>query len=249
MLIGVGLAILVCFAGLGLAQTFNFIFNQTSFEPDNYIWSESWTVTELVDFVEVTLEVTGSGYQSQTHDYDLTIKNVASELDYILLSCDYEAKFIVGVDEEVLVSGSHVDPILYVGESVTYSGSFAPSLFGSGDIQMSITNALWGRDEAITWSTDIENPYTSKLTITGFAISGASKTYEQGSADWTMTATDVSATIVSFELRIVETDEIVHTETDYVLVKDVPEVFQYLFELTEGGSLTMKLTITDAHGP
>jgi len=213
------------------------------------MWSEPWTVTELVDFVEVTLEVSGSAYQGQSHDYNLTIKNVATESDYILLSCDYEAKFIVGVDEESLISGTHNDPILYVNDEVLYQGTFAPSLNGSGNVQMTLTNILWGRDEPITWSTDIENPYTSKLTIAGFAITGASKTYEQGSANWTMTATDVSATIVSFEIRIVETGEIIHTETDYVLVKDVAEDFGYLFELAEGGSLTMKLTITDAHAP
>lgn len=240
---------LVAAITLASAASFYFIFNQTSFEPDQYTWEEPWTVSELVDFVEATFDVTGSGYAGQTHNYDLTFKNVATEPNFILLSCDYEAKFIVGVDEEVLVSGSHSSPILYLNEEVLYQGTLAPSLFGVGNVQMAISNILWGVDEAITWTTNEVNSYDGKLAISAFTVTGASKTYETGQVDFTLTATDLSGTIVSFTVEVVELSQVIHTETDYTLVKDVPEAFSYSFQCENGGSLTMQLTITDAHSP
>lgn len=252
-LAALGLLVLLSFAAIGFAQTFNFLFNRTDFMPDQYGWETPWTVTELVDFVEVTLVIAGSGYEGQTHEYDLTLKNVASESDYIFLSCDYAVTFEVGIESEILVSGTHDTPILYVGESILYEGTFAPTLFGAGNVKMSLTSILWGKDESISWSTKIDNqPPTGKLITTGFSVTGASKTYEKGTTAFTLTANDLSATFVSFTLKV-EKDGIpiltLAEEISYELTKDVGIPFEYIFTCTEGGALTMVLDIVDFHGP
>jgi len=208
-------------------------------------------VTQLVDFVEVTLDVTGSGYEGQTHDYDITIKNVASEPDYILLSCDYEVKFIVGIDEESLIAGNHNDPLLYVGEEQSYIGTFAPSLVGVGNIEVSMTNAAWGRDASIVWTTNVINPWgpTNPLTVSNPVLTGASKTYEDGNVAFTLTELSNSAHWIDFTVKVYDGATLIQTIAEVFnaeMTHDVPIPFDYDFVCTSGGSLTMEIEITNA---
>lgn len=238
-------------AGLGMAiSTFYFNFTKTDFKPDQYSWKEPWTVTQLVDFVQVTLDVVGSGYEGQTHNYEFTLKNVASEPNYILLSCNYTVKFKIGTSEETLIQGFHNNPLLYVNNSKTYSGTFAPTLYGTGNISCSINNILWGVNELITWTTQTINPYTGNLQVSpALAVTGATKTYENGTVTFSLKSTDLSTTIVTFTVKVVELNQIVAKETNYVLTKDVTTPFSYKFQCAKGGSLTMLLNITNAHAP
>jgi hypothetical protein len=245
-LLSIGLAIM---AGLVSAGTFYYNFTSTPYKPDQYGWKQPWTIYQMVDFVEATLNVQGSGYQSITHNYNLTLKNVASDPTYVLLSCNYVAKFENGITQEQLLNGTHTSPLLYKNNSTKYSGTFVPTLYGVGNITMSLTNIQWGVDAPITWTTSVINAsaYVGKLTVADLQVIGASRTYIPGNVTFTLKATDQTGTIVSFELKIFETGLVVKTVTDYVLVKDALTPFNYPFTPTSGGALTMQLTITNAH--
>jgi hypothetical protein len=204
----------------------------------------------MTDFVEATLDIVGSAYQQTSHLYNLTLKNIAAEPSFVLLGCNYVVKFETSPTvNETLISGTHSSPLLYVNNSTKKSGTFVPTLYGSGNVSLYLSNITWGIDTPITWATSINNTYSTQLTIASFAIAGASRTYIPGNVTFTMTAMDLQATRVSFQIKIVETGQIIRTETDYILVKDVPMNFNYAFTPTIGGSLTMRLTITNAHAP
>jgi len=240
------IATLMC--GLVLGQTFNFYFDQTKYEPEQYVWDEPWTVEVAIDFIDVALTVTGPGYQDTLHDYVLDFTNVAPTPEqYILNSFDYAVKWIVDVEEEILVQGTFSD-ILFVGESVQYSGTFIPLLAGSGDITMDVGNIVWIEAETINWSYEIIDTVPLQpdyLTVESFAIVGATETYlEDGQVEIEF-STPGPGSYVTFDLTLPEVGTV---NFDFQMTTGDHDLFTYSFgALTTGGDLTATLTLITQH--
>jgi len=226
--------------GYAAAQSLYFYFTQTKYEPSQYHWEAPWTVQEVVDYIEATLNVTGSGVQNQPHDYTLVFKNIAPDVEaYILMSFDYAVNWTVGDQSETLVSRSYSGALL-VGENVTYSGVFTPTIYGNGNIELTVENIVWAEAEPITWNAVVDNPYPDFVTVADFHIEGASKTYlETGVA----VATFSGVGYVDFNLTL--------PEVGTIFVDEWPIDQEYRYEfgpLTTGGDLTATLTVLGQHG-
>lgn len=238
LITALGLVILICFASFGFAQTFNLIFNVEKYEPKKYSWQEPWTVQQVVDFIQSTLIVNGSGYEGEVHDYVLTLKNVAPDVQlYILSSMNYGVFWQVGAVNETIVSGSY-SGILKVGENITYTGTFEPSIYGEGNIVMNINNIVWIEAQPITWTANVVNTFPEYVTVTSFTIEGAGYTYiEAGTAVAIFSGPSM---YVYFDVTIPE-----HGTQSFRRL--VSEEFRLDFSaLTSGGAKTTTLTVTGA---
>jgi hypothetical protein len=235
--------------GSVFATTFYFIFNQTPYKPTNYQWTEPWEVKQKVDFVEATLTLTGTGYKDEPHDVELALKNVATIPNYVILSMDYSATWNVGVESEVIIAGSTTEP-LFVGGTTTVYGTFAPTLVGIGEVEMGVSNIQWVESETITWTTKVIDPEGgSYISVTNFAVFGASKTYQAGTANFTLTwIAGIGANgFISYKLEVPELSLLLKQELDIYLEKYIPKQFSVPFTMTSGGSLTMQLTLFNRH--
>lgn len=233
-----GLVTLLLFASFGFVQTFNLIFNSKKYEPNKYSWEEPWVVQQVVDFIEATLVINGSGYQGEVHDFVLTLKSVAPDVQlYILSNMGYKTLWKVGDVNETIVSGSY-SGILKVGENVTYAGTFEPSIYGEGNILMNINNIVWIEAEPITWTAKVVNTFSEYVTVTSFTIEGAGYTYiEAGTAVATFSGASL---YVYFDLTIPEVGTLSFRRL-------VSEEFRYDFDaLTVGGAKVATLTVTGA---
>lgn len=242
----VGLMVLTCFAGLGLAQTFNFVFNETMYLPNEYLWQESWDVSLMIDYIKCILTVTGPAYQNSPHDYVLTFENTATDPNnYILMSFDYATRWVVGEEEETLISGTHSDVLLIGGAPVEYTGIFTPTLAGLGNIAMDVTNIVWIQSETITWTTEIDLGEVVSVAVDSFVITGASRTYtETGQVQITFSTT-APGSYVEFDLTLPETGT---TNFDFQTMTETNNLFTYDFDpLTLGGDLTCTVTLIRQH--
>jgi len=227
---------LVASITLASAASFYFIFHQTTYFPNEYLWEEPWDIAVTVDYIEAILTITGPAYQNVPHAYILTFENVATDLDnYILMSFDYATKWIVEAEEETLISGSYSGVLLVGDEPIEYTGSLTPTIAGSGDVAMEVSNIVWQQSESITWNTVINNTLPEYVTVESFTIEGNTKTYlEIGTA----VATFSGNGYVEFDLILPEVGTL-HFDAL------ISEEFRYDFgPLTVGGELTATLTVT-----
>jgi len=228
------------------AQTFYFVFNQTPYYPSNYEWTAPWEVKQKVDFAEATLIITGCGYQNEPHDVELTIKNVATEPNYAIISVNYEAVW----NGETIIFGTSTEP-LEVGESTIILGEFTPVSYGSKDVTVTLSDIQWVETESITWQTKSSVELPNKVSINSFSVSGASKTYvEAGNSQFQLEWIDATSGygFCSWKLEVVELGLLIGQEKDVRLDKHLPKDFNVSFDpLTQGGLLTMKLTIDYIH--
>ena len=235
----IALAALIVVAAVA-AQGFNFIWNETPFNPTNYSWQEPWEVKEMVDFLEGTLTITGCAYQGQVHDVNLDITNVATVSNYYALSFAYTALWWVGeTNQEVIIQGAY-SGVLGIGESMIDTTTWQPSIIGIGEVKLNIIDIIWVQSETITWTTQYETTYVP-LTITNFAVTGATQTHiESGTVGFTLTLVGAAPSVWDLTVTIVETSQLIAEEHDVSFDTDVPQTFTYNFEpLTQGGSLTM----------
>lgn len=241
----VSLIVLLCFAAIGMAQTFYFIFNQTGYKPTQYSWTEFWEVKEVADFMEATLTLTGSGYVGESHDVSLILKNAVTEPDYIITGMDYSATWFVDPDSEVIIEGSYLGALV-AGETVEYTGSFTPTLVGTGDIQMSIVNIVWAQPEPITWSYETDTTGTGgKGVIHDLIVIGAAQTLiESGTVEFTLENLFAPGyTTFGYKIEIVELGEIV-AEGEVKISEHSSELLSFSFDpLAVGGTYTMKVTV------
>lgn len=228
------------------AQSFYFIYVETTYEPSEYGWQQPWTVKQVVDFVEGTLTVTGSGYSEDPHDFELVIKSISPESDYALTAFDYEVVWMVDPDQETVTSGAYSGALL-VGETVTYTGQFTPTLYGTGNLQLTINNIAWAQPEPITWTTEVVNTHSkeSYMSVTNFEVVGATMSIlETGTVSFEIgTTSDVQ---FIYKVEIVELGIKIVEGSDYV-TGGFPNNYSFDFgPVTFGGSLTMRLTITNS---
>lgn len=224
--------------GYTTAQTFNFIFNPTRYAPNKYSWLEPWEVHQTVDFISATLVVNGSGYQGENHVFTLTFLNIAPDADsYVLTSFNYQVLWKVVTVNETLTSGSYSGALL-VGSNVKYTGSFTPSIYGSGNILMTVTNIVWVEKAPITWTVTPVNTYTDYVTIASLTVQGCAKTYETEQIVATFSG---PSAYVSFDLQ---------TPDGTFHFTDRPTATQFTYNIgpyTTGGAKTVTLTVTGAH--
>ena len=231
-----------------LAQTFFFIFNLTTYFPSGYDWQEPWEVKERVDFVEAMLSIAGPGYEGESHNVELTLKNVATESNYVITDMDYQANWTVGTDSEVIIEGSYSGALL-VGENVTYSGSFTPTLVGAGNVEMFVSNIVWVESDPITWTTDtVITGYTGpSVSIESFEITGATMSkIESGIVSFRIKAPHTAVARYTYNVTIVELDlTIAEGSVDSIAVDYID--YSFTFDpLEAGGAYIMQISV-DAH--
>jgi len=232
------------------AQTFYFIFIETPFSPNNYSWSEPWQVNEMIDFVDAQLTLTGCAYEGQSHDVELVLTNVATSSDYYLTDFDYSAKWYIDeTHQENIIAGTYTGEPLAVGESVSYTDVWTPTIIGVGDIKMNVIDIVWGQGELITWTTEVvdESGQPSAYDVTDFVVTGASLSkIESGVVSFTIYNTVDAERGISFNVKIVELDQTVADETNARLTGLDYTDFSYNFDaLEDGGAYTMRLTVTE----
>lgn len=222
------------------ATTFYFHWIQTPYFPSEYSWQAPWEVKAKVDFVEATLTLTGSSYESDPHDVELVIKNVATEPNYVVLSMDYQAVWTVGADSEVIIGGTYSGALI-VGENVSYTSVFTPALIGIGNVEMSITNIAWVESQPIAWTTEIVSLEPNE--VTDFIIIGATRTHEAGTVTFTITQTTHPTIKIDYKVEIVGVTVIADV-LDTVFANGVPQTFTFDIDpLTVGGAQIMRLTL------
>ncbi len=240
----------VVFMAGALAQSFFLIFNETPFSPTNYSWEEPWEVKEMLDFVDAQLTLTGCAYEGQSHDVELVLTNVATVSDYYLLAFDYSAKWYVSeTQQENIIAGAYAGDPLGIGESVTYTGVWVPTVIGVGVIKMNVIDILWGQPQAITWAQDqaILGPKNSWVEFLGYAITGATVSLiEPGNVVFTVKNKD-SINPLPYDVKV-EVVELAITVAE-VLGESLPanqqKAYSFDFDaLPSGGALTMLVTIT-----
>jgi hypothetical protein len=233
------------------ANTFYFIWIETPFEPNNYHWSESWEVKEMVDFLDAQLTITGCAYQGQPHDVELIITNVATIADYYALSFAYTVNWWIDeTHNEVIIQGLY-DGALGIGETFTDTTVFQPSIIGIGEVKMDIIDIVWAISKPITWTTEIVDETgimgAGNFEVTEFTVTGASMSNSEPGV--------VSITIqnyhyptergISFNVEIVELSQTVGAEVDGRLPETYTDFTYNFAALANGGAYTMRLTITD----
>lgn len=232
---------------VGGAASFYFTFHQTPYFPSNYSWTEPWQVKQKVDFVEATLDLTGSSYQAEPHNYILTLKNVATEPTYVITNMTYSTVWNNGSASEAIKSGTY-NNILGVGKNATFTGVFTPTLVGTGSVNMTISSIVWAESKPITWTTNIVNP-EPHISVTDFTVTGASKTYlEKGNVSYAVTyITGTSSQMhADCKAEIVELGITVANNLNVELIKGSPANFNYQFgPVTQNGTLTMRLTLSN----
>lgn len=229
-----------------LAQSFFFIFNLTAYFPTQYDWQEPWEIKERVDFVEATLNITGPGYEGESHNVELTLKNVATESNYVITDMDYAANWTVGTDSEVIIEGSYSGALL-VGENVTYSGSFTPTLVGAGNVEMFVSNIVWVESDPITWTTDTVITGTTGLSIESFEITGATMSkIESGVVSFRINAPMVDIAKYDYKVEVVELNLTIAEGSVSSITVDYID-YSFTFDpLEAGGAYTMQISV-DAH--
>ncbi|MDH5790038.1 MAG: hypothetical protein OEZ27_05545, partial [Nitrospinota bacterium] len=190
------------------ANTFYFHWVEVPFAPNNYHWSEPWTVYQMVDFLDAQLTITGCAYQGQTHDVELIITNVATIPDYYATSFAYTANWYVDeTHQEVIIQGAYSGG-LGVGETMVDTTTFQPSMIGAGDVKMDIIDIVWVQSEPITWTTEIidnAGVIPESIDIKDFIITGASLSKaEAGTVSFTIEKIVSPQYRISFNVEIVE---------------------------------------------
>lgn len=164
-----------------LANSFYFNFIATPYNPSRYTWTNPWTVSQAVDFVAATLNITGSGFQNDLQTYILAFQNTATDIqNYILSGFTYNVTFTVGAQTQVITSGTYAGTPLLITNTTTSNGTFTPTMYGAGNVNMSITGITWIQSQPITWSTNVLDPNTLTPTwvlVQNFTISGATRGY------------------------------------------------------------------------
>jgi hypothetical protein len=248
MLLTVGLLAMLLIGG-ALAASFYFNFHQVPYNPSKYSWTAPWQVHQLVDFVEATLDLTGSGYESDPHQFSLALKNIAPDSSYVLTNMAYSATWNNGSASETIASGVY-NGALIVGNNVTYVGLFTPTLVGIGNVNMTLSSIIWAQTAPITWTTSLVDATGGTVfVVTNFGVTGAAKTYLPGTTTFTISNEHGSAyEYVSFKLEAPELGNLLINQTvDVYLNKAVPVTFNVPFTVTTGGSLTMRLTLFGRH--
>lgn len=231
-----------------VAQGFHLIWNQIPFEPSNYSWEEPWEVHEMVDFVDAKLTITGCSYEGQDHDLELIITNVANTPDYYLTSFSYLAKWYVDeANQEPIMAGAYTGDPLAVDSFVTYVDTWVPTIIGAGFVKMNIIDIVWAQSEPITWTTEwIDNINGPTWDITDFAVTGATKTYMDGSVAFTITLTSSGPYDTCFKVEIIKDATVIQLVGEETITFNIqePQSFEYNFDgVTESGAYTMRLTL------
>jgi hypothetical protein len=232
-----------------LANTFYFHWIETPFNPTNYHWSQPWEVKEMVDFLEAQLTITGCAYQGQVHNVDLIITNVATISDYYALSFAYTALWYVdATHQEVIIQGAY-SGALGIGETMTDTKSWQPSIVGAGEVKLDIIDIDWQKSELITWTKNsrILGDSNHYLQFSNYVITGATRSIiESGNVVFRITNMDTTSDhtfsykveVVELSITIAQASNIIVTATGY---KDYSFNFA---PLLSGGGLTMLVTIT-----
>jgi hypothetical protein len=240
------LVVAVFMAG-ALAQSFFFIFNETPFSPNQYNWQEPWEVKEMIDFVDAQLTLTGCAYEGQSHDFELVLTNVATVSNYYLSAFDYSAKWYIDEShQESIIAGTYSGDLLGIGESVTYTGVWVPTLIGTGVIKMSVIDIEWEYPKPITWETDIVNNVPTKVTVLNFVVTGASKTFvESGTVTFDIRNVAAGSETISYAVKIVELNKIVGTATGQIIPVGETRNYSHDFDaLSVPGTYTMRITVS-----
>lgn len=228
------------------AQGFHLIWNEVPFEPNNYSWQEPWEVHEMVDFVDAQLTITGCSYEGQNHNIELVITNVANTPDYYLLAFTYSAKWYVDeTNQENIITGTYSGDPLAVGDFVTYTDAWIPTVIGVGVVKLNIIDIVWAQSEPITWTTEVVNPEPDTIEVSDFNVIGATKSYvESGTVSFTLMYNVAGSRARGYKVEIVELSVIIGEQSDITLVGNVPQTFTIPFDvLTIGGDFTMRLTV------
>lgn len=242
------LAVAAIFSAGALANTFYLIWNQTPFEPTNYSWEEFWETKEMIDFIEATLVLTGCGFEGQSHDAELVIKNVAGTPDQYATAFDYLCKFYVDeTHQENIFAGTYTGDPMAPGENVTYTDVWVPTVIGMGSIKMNVIDIVWVIPEPITWQYDVVDETSGKIEVTNFAVTGASvNVIEDGTVTFTITNIDASAITIGYTVKIVELAQTVGellAPGEY-LAAGSSKVYSHDFgALANPGTYTMQLTV------
>lgn len=232
-----------------LAQTFFLIFNQTPYSPSEYSWQQSWQVFEKVDFVEATLTLTGSGYAGDPHDAELILKNIATDPNYAIMDMDYQADWVIGADSELIIGGLYSDGLL-VGETVTYTGTFTPTIIGAGNVEMSVTNIVWVEPEPITWTKDatVTGPYPSDIKVENFEITGATMSLiESGAVSFRINNINSYEPITcNYKVEVVELAITIAQGSDVIQPMAGKDYSFNIDPLPSGGALTLLISVVTA---
>jgi len=200
----------------------------------------------MIDFVEATLTLEGCGYEGQSHNADLVIKNVATTPDQYCIEFDYLCKWFVDeTNQETLFAGAYSGDPMAPGDNVTYSMVWTPTIIGVGVFKMNVIDIVWVMPEPITWTTDIVNNVPSKVEVLNFLVTGASKTYaESGTANFDIHNVAAGAETISYVVEIVELSQTVGSATGEVIPMGETRSYSHDFDpLTVSGSYTMRITV------
>jgi hypothetical protein len=234
------------FTGTIAAQTFYLIWIQTPFEPVNYSWQQPWEVKEMVDFIEATLTLEGCGYEGQSHDAELVIKNVATTPNLYAVDFDYLCKWFVDeTHQENIFAGLYEGLGLAPGENVTYTKIWIPTVVGVGSIKLNIIDIIWKLPEPITWTKTITGKGASGTTwqISDFQVTGGSMSVtESGTVSFTCEAKGQTITL-NYELKIVELGLLVGSGTKQIGSGMVMPFSHDFDPLLDGGTYTMELNV------
>jgi hypothetical protein len=230
------------------AQTFYLIWIQTPFVPTNYSWEEPWEIKEMVDFVEATLTLEGCGYEGQSHDAELVIKNVATTPDQYVTEFDYLCKwFVDDTHQENIFAGTYTGDPMSPGENVAYTRVWVPTIIGIGSMKMQIIDIEWAVPEPITWTTEFIDNSENTIQIRNFVVTGASVSIaEPGTASFELNNKGGSQVTITYTLEIVELSKTIATVTGLV-VPGGDDWYPYSHDfdaLMAGGAYTMRLTVT-----
>jgi len=230
------------------AQTFYLIWIQTPFVPTNYSWEEPWEIKEMVDFIEATLTVEGCGYEGQSHDAELVIKNVATTPDQYATAFDYLCKWFVDeTHQETLFVGAYSGEPMSPGENVTYTMVWTPTVIGAGVMKMNVIDIAWLIPEAITWQYDVVDDTGGKISVTNFEVTGASvNVIEDGTVTFTIKNTQSSAITIGYTVKIVELAQTIGEllAPGELLAGGASQIYNHDFgALANPGTYTMELTV------
>lgn len=248
LILGAVLIVAVFMTG-ALAQRFFLIFNEMPFTPDNYSWEEPWEVKEMIDFIDAQLTLNGCAYEGQSHDVELVLTNVATISNYYLLAFDYSAKWYVDeTHQESIIAGTYAGDPLGIGENVTYTGVWVPTVIGVGVVKMNVVDIDWGQPEAITWTTDkkILGSHISDVEFSVYAVTGATVSLiEPGNVAFKI-RNKSSYDVLDYDYKIEIVEMAIIIADGYETLTSGKETsYSFNFEaLPSGGALTMLITIT-----
>ena len=234
----------------GLAQGFWFIFVEEPFDPTNYSWEDDWEVKEMVDFMEATLTIRGCSYQTQVHPVELVIQNVATVSNYYAISFAYSAQWYVDeANQETIIQGSY-DGALGIGETITDTTTFQPSVIGVGVIKLTVIDIEWVQGESITWTTEVVDNTAGMVEVTDFTVDNINSGVT-GTVSFKAGYTSPEGTFVlAYTVEIVELALTLADVTGEILTGGQPATaYEHTFgPLPSGGSLTMRITVMGKQG-